>query len=216
MSMGFGDALVYVKQPVDEVRLSSMRWRGTRCAVLLGATLAIGTTGGGQTPTAPLARENAYRANNLGVALLEQFKFEDAAAAFREALKLRTGSRHRTLQSGHRAAARRRPRRRENGGGRRRTASCHGAAAALLLASSPAKKTATRTPLDSSDAFARSIHATPVPPSTSRKSHSEPPLPRGHRAAQAAFADEPYSMTAAYNLGMALTRAGQRDEGSSS
>jgi len=47
--MGFGDALVYVKQPVDEVRLSSMRWRGTRCAVLLGATLAIGATGGSQT-----------------------------------------------------------------------------------------------------------------------------------------------------------------------
>src|SRR6185436_7386905 len=39
----------------------------------------------GQTPPAA-AREDAYRANNLGVALLEQFKYPEAAAAFRDAL----------------------------------------------------------------------------------------------------------------------------------
>ncbi|HEY6332865.1 MAG TPA: FG-GAP-like repeat-containing protein [Blastocatellia bacterium] len=33
-------------------------------------------------------REEAYRANNIGVALLDEFKFQDAAAAFRRALKL--------------------------------------------------------------------------------------------------------------------------------
>ncbi len=33
-------------------------------------------------------RESAYRANNLGVALLEQFKYPDAAAAFRRALQI--------------------------------------------------------------------------------------------------------------------------------
>src|ERR1700755_30802 len=34
------------------------------------------------------AREDAYRANNLGVALLEQFKPKEAAEEFRRALKL--------------------------------------------------------------------------------------------------------------------------------
>src|ERR1044072_5375999 len=38
--------------------------------------------------TKPNAREEAYRANNIGVALLEQFKHKEAADAFRRALQL--------------------------------------------------------------------------------------------------------------------------------
>src|SRR6266481_4698948 len=39
--------------------------------------------------TSPLARrEDAYRANNIGVALLEQFKFSEAAEQFRRALQI--------------------------------------------------------------------------------------------------------------------------------
>src|ERR1044071_4757955 len=34
------------------------------------------------------AREDAYRANNIGVALLEQFKYKEAADAFRRALQI--------------------------------------------------------------------------------------------------------------------------------
>src|SRR5262245_54282315 len=34
------------------------------------------------------AREDAYRANNLGVALLEQYKYKEAADAFKRALQL--------------------------------------------------------------------------------------------------------------------------------
>src|SRR5215211_4716034 len=34
------------------------------------------------------AREDAYRANNIGVALLEQFKYREAAEAFKRALQL--------------------------------------------------------------------------------------------------------------------------------
>ena len=53
------------------------------------AVLWLGdAAGGGQTRSAREIREDAYRANNLGVALLEQFKFEESAAAFREALRL--------------------------------------------------------------------------------------------------------------------------------
>ena len=33
-------------------------------------------------------QEDAYRANNLGVALLEQFKYKDAAEAFKRALQI--------------------------------------------------------------------------------------------------------------------------------
>ena len=39
----------------------------------------------------PAKREDAYRANNLGVALLEQFKHKEAADAFRRALQLDPG-----------------------------------------------------------------------------------------------------------------------------
>src|ERR1044072_5458174 len=44
-----------------------------------------------QTQSAAAAREDAYRANNVGVALLEQFKYKEAAAEFRRALKLYPG-----------------------------------------------------------------------------------------------------------------------------
>jgi tetratricopeptide (TPR) repeat protein len=41
---------------------------------------------GGQT--AATARENAYRANNVGVAMLEQFKYKEGGDQFRRALQL--------------------------------------------------------------------------------------------------------------------------------
>ena len=49
-----------------------------------GATRAAGAGEGG-----PLAvREQAYRANNLGVAFLEQYRFADGVEQFRRALAL--------------------------------------------------------------------------------------------------------------------------------
>jgi cytochrome c-type biogenesis protein CcmH/NrfG len=53
----------------------------------LAALAAAGFLAAGSAPK-PDAREQAYRANNRGVALLEQFKAQDAVAAFREALTL--------------------------------------------------------------------------------------------------------------------------------
>src|SRR5687767_103489 len=41
-----------------------------------------------QTAPTSQAREDAYRANNIGVALLEQFKHKEAAESFRTALKI--------------------------------------------------------------------------------------------------------------------------------
>src|SRR5687768_1399521 len=43
------------------------------------------------TPPKTPAREEAYRANNIGVALLEQFKHKEASDAFRRALQLDPG-----------------------------------------------------------------------------------------------------------------------------
>src|SRR5690349_9124571 len=63
------------------------------CASLLAATFTGFTQSQADAKTA--AREEAYRANNIGVALLEQYNFEDpdpakddATKAFKRALKL--------------------------------------------------------------------------------------------------------------------------------
>src|SRR3712207_3605960 len=47
-----------------------------------------GAPAGAQGAGPAEAREEAYRANNLGVALLEQFKYREGAEEFRRALKL--------------------------------------------------------------------------------------------------------------------------------
>jgi len=191
-----------------------MRWRGTRCAVLLGATLAIGATGGSQTPTAPLVRENAYRANNLGVALLEQFKFEEAAAAFREALKLQPdlGIGHFNLGLALLHA------------GDVDAATTEAAAADRLLPTAPQPayllgviaRTENRD-ADASRFFGRVRDIDPRDGGTAVNLAQIAIQDRRYADAiellQAAVADEPYNITAVYNLGMAMTRAGQRDEG---
>ena len=57
---------------------------------LLAAAILIKPTSAHRQNAAPKtnAREDAYRANNLGVALLEQFKYKEAADAFKRALQL--------------------------------------------------------------------------------------------------------------------------------
>jgi len=53
----------------------------------LSAGLALERTQASPPAASPAGREAAWRENNLGVALLEQFRFADAAAAFRRALE---------------------------------------------------------------------------------------------------------------------------------
>ncbi|HSK63986.1 MAG TPA: tetratricopeptide repeat protein, partial [Pyrinomonadaceae bacterium] len=60
------------------------------CLLLLGLSVSVLTISAHRQSeqAKPNARENAYRANNIGVALLEQFKHKEAADAFRRALQL--------------------------------------------------------------------------------------------------------------------------------
>lgn len=70
-----------------------------RCLVLVIGLLVIfigslsreltrGQVGSANQSSNPTRREDAYRANNIGVALLEQFKFKEAADQFRRALQI--------------------------------------------------------------------------------------------------------------------------------
>src|SRR4051812_35422033 len=57
-------------------------------ATLLTLTLTGSTQTPSPAPKSASAREDAYRANNLGVALLEQYKYKEGAEAFTRALQL--------------------------------------------------------------------------------------------------------------------------------
>jgi len=63
--------------------------RGVRPSFFLAALLALAwIVPGAGRQSGPAERERAYRANNLGVARLEQFDYDGAARSFREALKI--------------------------------------------------------------------------------------------------------------------------------
>ena len=71
-----------------------MRFDATRlcwCALVVVLVLGPAGCGGGDEPAVHPDREPAYRANNLGVAHLEQFEHADAAERFREALSIDPG-----------------------------------------------------------------------------------------------------------------------------
>ena len=60
------------------------------CVLLLALSITLLPAAYRQTEK-PNNREEAYRANNIGVALLEQFKHKEAADAFKRALQLEPG-----------------------------------------------------------------------------------------------------------------------------
>jgi tetratricopeptide (TPR) repeat protein len=73
-------------------RLFAVEGRTVTAALWLLAALALTTSLFSQqpraVPTGLAAREDAYRQNNIGVSRLEQFDFEAAASAFRQALAI--------------------------------------------------------------------------------------------------------------------------------
>ncbi len=160
------------------------------------------------------AREEAYRANNLGVALLEQFKHKEAADAFRRALQLEPGLALARINLG--IALFNLP-------------DLPAAQKELLAASATAPNApqppyvlglAAKTqnkPEEAIAAFQRvlKIDANDVGANVNlgqlyaqqrRYTDAIPVL-------RTAVAAEPYNATALYNLGTALIRAGQREEG---
>jgi tetratricopeptide (TPR) repeat protein len=167
-----------------------------------------------QTGPGAGSREDAYRANNIGVALLEQFKHKEAAEAFRNALKIdpKLNLAHINLSialfnvpdlpAAQRAA--------QN--------------AAVLMPAAPQPyyilgliaKLQSR--LDEAlPAFQRVLKLDPNDVGTNINVGQIYSQQRKYSEAIAAFrlalAVEPYNATALYSLGQALLRAGQREEG---
>ena len=160
------------------------------------------------------AREHAYRVSNRGVALLEQFKYPEAAAAFTDAVRLAPslGLAHLNLglalfYSGDLAGAAREE-----------------TEAARLLPSLPQPSyilgLVARADNRDDDAvafFERVRQIDPHDAGTNTNLGQVYLQQRKFDAAAAVLrgvvADEPYNVTAAYNLGLALTRLGQTSDG---
>jgi tetratricopeptide (TPR) repeat protein len=168
-----------------------------------------------QPPATPAANlERAYRANNLGVARLEQFDYEGATTAFRDALRIapsldiaRTNLALALLYAGHPAEAAVEAR----AGAKALPASATAHYVAGLIAKADNK-------LDEAGAaFERVIEIDPRDAGAhiqlgqvqlQRRRYEE-----ALRLFQDALAAEPYNVTAAYNVAIAFARAGRADEG---
>lgn len=165
-------------------------------------------------PAPPEARERAYRANNQGVALLEQLRYQDAAGAFREALASDPGLAFAHLNLGLALYYAQDP----------AAAKATAEQAARLLPSAPQPlyvlgliARAENQPDAARELFdrVRAIDATDVGANINAAQLRLES--NAHADAAALLAPvveaEPFNITAAYVLGLALTRAGETDRG---
>jgi Tfp pilus assembly protein PilF len=160
------------------------------------------------------AREDAYRANNLGVALLEQFKHKEAADAFRRALQLDPSLVVARINLGialfnipDLPAAQK---------------ELQAAIAAAPSAPQPhyvlglAAKTQNR-PEEAIVSFKKVLTVDPndvgANVNLGQLYSQQRKYPEAIAALRLAVAAEPYNATALYNLGTTLIRGGQREEG---
>jgi Tfp pilus assembly protein PilF len=170
------------------------------------------TKGSGASPRA--IKEDAYRYNNVGVADLEQYKYEDAAAKFRQALKIDPG-----LSIAHlnlAIALFNEP--------DVPAALAEAKIASGLLPDAPQPqyllgliaRSENRVP-DAIAAFARVLKIDPNDVATNinlgQLYAQQRNYPEAIAVLRKAVAGEPYSITAVYNLANALIRSGQTDEG---
>jgi tetratricopeptide (TPR) repeat protein len=185
-------------------------------SILLASLLLIteGSLANQQTPPASTSREDAYRANNIGVALLEQFKHKEGAEAFKNALKIdpklnlaRINLSIALFNVPDLPAAQR---------------EAQSAAAVAPEFPQPyyilglIAKLQNR-PDEALAAFQRVLKIDPGDVGTNinvgQIYSQQRKYPEAIAAFRLALAAEPYNATALYNLGQALMRAGQRDEG---
>jgi lipoprotein NlpI len=179
-------------------------------SILLLATIACRAT----QPTSTSTREDAYRANNRGVAALEQFQFDPAIAAFRQALELDP-----TLKLAH-----------INlpialfYGGKNQEAAVAATAARQRYSDAPQPiyllgmiARVENRPDEAIDAFRGVLKLDPDDVGAKvnlallhvqRQEYNE-----ATSLAEQALAVEPYNATAAYNLGLARSRGGDREAG---
>ena len=167
-----------------------------------------------QAPAGASAREEAYRANNLGVALLEQFKHKEGAEAFRRALALdpklalaRTNLAIALYNVPDLASAQK---------------EAEAAAAAQPNAPQPQymlgliARQQNRID-DAVAAFQRVLKLDPrdvgANVQVGQLYLQQRKFPEAVAALRTALEEEPYNGTALYNLGTSLIRSGQREEG---
>jgi tetratricopeptide (TPR) repeat protein len=160
------------------------------------------------------AREDAYRANNLGVALLEQYKYKEASDAFKRALQLNSELVIARINLGialfnapDLAAAQR---------------ELQAAGTAAPSAPQPpyllglAAKTQNK-PEEAITYFQKVLRIDPndvgANVNLGQLYAQQRKYPEAIAALRLAIAAEPYNATALYNLGTSLIRSGQREEG---
>src|SRR5215217_3771299 len=188
--------------------------RKTLLLALILTTCFLTTAHLQNEPSKPNAREDAYRANNLGVALLEQFKHKEAADAFRRALQLDPGLVLARINLGialfnipDLPAAQK---------------ELQAAIAAAPSAPQPhyllglAAKTQNR-PEEAIASFQKVLRVDPndvgANVNIGQLYSQQRKYPEAIAALRLAVAAEPYNATALYNLGTSLIRSGQREEG---
>ena len=183
------------------------------CALIAALSIFVLKAQVQNTPKAN-AREEAYRANNIGVALLEQFKPKEAADAFRRALQLEPGLALARINLGialfnmpDLPAAQK---------------ELQAAIAAAPSAPQPhyVLGLAAKTQNKADEAIASfqkvlQIDAKDVGANINlgQLYAQQRKYPEAIAVLRTAVAMEPYNATALYNLGTSLIRAGQREEG---
>ena len=189
------------------------------CLALVGVVATLNfksnsSSANSQTQPAAPSKEDAYRLNNIGVALLEQFKYKEAADAFRQALKIEP--KLRLAQINLSIALFNLP---------DLPAAAREAQAVTTLgpdAPQPSyilgliAKTQSR-PDEAVVHFQRVLKIDPNDVGSNinvgQIYSQQRKYPEAIAAFRVALAAEPYNATALYNLGQALVRSGQREEG---
>ena len=194
--------------------MARLRRASFALGLLAVATVILATACGRGGAQPNETRERAYRQNNVGVALLEQFKYQEAAAAFRQALEIDSSIAIAHLNLGLAllyvpdlpGAAR------EIGEADRLLPGAPQPPYVLgLIARAENRPDEARRQFERVRAIDQRDASTNI--QIGQLFLQERKYADAIDALRRAVADEPYNVTAVYNLGLALTRSGHADEG---